>query len=222
MKARAVLCAITLGGFALVSCGEVESDLITRKSVTAESCTSDADCPSNDPRCDARGFCSQCLDKSDCAAGQACALPSGTCVAGCGPETPCSTEKPVCDTATSLCAGCTGDSDCPGTHCDTATGRCVECFQSTAGTDCAGELPLCDASGRCVECTVTAHCSVGEECSTVLGVCATACPAAGGCPADEPRCDETIGFCVECVYDVDCGAGEVCRRWECVESSTGL
>lgn len=219
MKARAILCAIALGGFALASCGEVESDLITRKSVTAQSCTADADCPASHPRCDERGRCLQCLDKSDCPdpAGQACTLPSGTCVAGC-PETPCSTEKIVCEESTGLCTGCTQDLDCPGMHCDTTTGGCVECFAATAETDCVGELNLCDASGRCVECTQDGHCSgVGEQCSTVLGRCATACtPATDGCPPDEPICDPTIDFCVECIDDDNCDAGEQCRRSECI------
>jgi hypothetical protein len=218
MKARAILCAFALGGFALASCGEVESDLITRKSITTQSCTIDADCLADHPRCDERGRCLQCLDKSDCAAGQACTLPSGTCVAGC-PDTPCSTEKPVCETSTGLCAACTEELDCPGMHCDTATGRCVECFSTT---DCTGEFRLCDTSGRCVECTEQGHCGSGEQCSPVLGRCATACTSTTICPADEPKCDLTIGVCVECEDNEDCDIGEECRRSECVDSSTGF
>jgi len=212
MKARAILAAVALGAFAMASCGEVESDLIARKSATGI-CTTDTECPSDHPRCDDRGRCLQCLTLSDCAAGQACTLPSGTCVAGC-PQTPCSSEKPVCETSTGLCVGCSEDLDCPGMHCSMATGGCVECL---AATDCVGELGLCDATGRCVECTQDAHCSVGEQCSPVLGRCATACtPATDGCPADEPICDPTIGFCVECIDNDNCDTGEECRRSECI------
>ena len=111
-------------------------------------------------------------------------------------------SSPICDETTNLCRGCANS---------------TECSTDTMGTG-SGEDRLCDsATGRCVECVMNSHCEVGEECSSVLGLCAAPCAAPGDCTTDDIYCDEAIGFCVECLLDEHCDPEEVCRNSECVE-----
>jgi hypothetical protein len=206
---------------AVASCGDVQSDLITRAGGPPASCAGDKDCSPPAPHCEIEsGRCVECLDLSHCSDGRACALPAGTCVPGC-PEAPCPLASPVCEEATGLCRGCTANTECPATSafCQLATGRCVECV---AHTDCpGGDFKICASNGLCVECTEAGHCSGDETCSP-LNLCAVRCGPNGACPIDDPICDEAIGFCVECRTDSDCvDPDEACRNSDCVDRLTG-
>jgi hypothetical protein len=86
--------------------------------------------------------------------------------------------------------------------------------------DCTDEdLQLCHPTRLlCVECVTDGHCDeVGEQCSSVLGECATPCESDDDCWDDDPLCDEVIGYCVECRMDDDCLPGWLCRRSDCVK-----
>jgi len=174
-KSLGALLGLALFGMAaLSSCGDVTSELITRTDTGAGVCRSDA----------------------DCADGEVCTLPAGSCVPACDETTVCPSTKPVCDEATRLCRGCTSGSEC---------------------LDFSFETPYCQ-NGRCVECTDVGHCELPSElCSDVLGECAIPCADGGVCPADEV-CDPMIGFCVDCRNDADCDASELCRSHECIEA----
>jgi hypothetical protein len=210
---------LAIGAAFGVSCGDVTSDLIVRRT-EALTCRADADCPSEQPRCElTSGRCRECLERSDCGESRACSLPAGVCSLSCD-VTSCPSAAPMCDLASGLCRGCESDTECvtPASRCNLETGACVECFTHE---DCQGERRYCDdsAGGRCVECLLDAHCEEGDErCSSILGECAVPCSETTPCVTDDPICDLTIGYCVECMQDANCDVDEVCRRSECENS----
>jgi hypothetical protein len=106
------------------------------------------------------------------------------------------TPKPVCETATGACVGCSATKDCTaGKQCDTSRRLCVECLTST---DCRGSTGLtCDtAAGRCT-------CKGPSDCPLGLPVCVQGPPSS----------------CVECSKNADC-TGPRTRGSVCGPAST--
>ena len=75
--------------------------------------------------------------------------------------------RPICDTTTGACIGCTQASDCGAAapFCTTA-GICVQC---EVKTDCKmAAFPFCSPDGQCVECLgggpASQGCPAGQNC----------------------------------------------------------
>lgn len=93
---------------------------------------------------------------------------AGTTTAGCTKDTDC----PVGICSAGKCAACSAPTDCidPAKPvCDSISGSCVGC---TTSTQCSGGLAC--ISGQCSSCTSTAQCAAGAACiNGVCGRCAT-------------------------------------------------
>lgn len=140
----------------------------------------------------------------------------------------CTTDKPVCLTATDTCVQCDSEDDCTGadkTRCDAATNTCVQCTETT---DCTSpDAARCDA-GTCAECETNADCAhiTGKNvCDTDAGKCVectgTDFESCGTDAGTQLVCDSlsntctnhkaaSAGLCQPCVTDAQCAPGELC------------
>ncbi len=112
----------------------------------------------------------------------------------------CTERALICDTESSTCVECLGDSDCTATdaaRCDMDAHECKPCND---GTQCSnvdslpGDANACD-DGVCVECTPeteTMTCPDGDSCNPVTNACS-------GIPEGDRE------TCELCVSDRDCG-----------------
>jgi hypothetical protein len=197
-------------------------------------------CVSEDPTlplCGAQRPCRPCGASDN---GQACnggtpvcqTTPSnpqfGQCVA-CTANAACTNPmKPICDTTTNTCRGCSMNSDCaaPAPKCDTQTGQCVACL---ANADCTSPAtPTCDPTSKtCVGCASKSDCPNGT-CATNpsdpnKGKCVQ-CQTNTDCPANQ-ACDPGNDTCVGCNSNSDCKnpSTPVCNSGShtCVGSGSG-
>jgi hypothetical protein len=128
-------------------------------------------------------------------------------VTSCSATAACPAARPICDSTSLACRGCTSDQECPSSgpaRCDSATGQCVSCVTSAT---CTGPFRIiCDPSAhRCVECLTDADCprSLGT-CDLVAGACTLPCGGDMDCFLDFPFCDPGGHLCVECRQDAEC------------------
>ncbi|HEY4156596.1 MAG TPA: hypothetical protein VGM29_00810 [Polyangiaceae bacterium] len=151
----------------------------------AQSCTSAADCNSND-LCAARGVCVECATNADCA----------------------TKDGQICNTATGQCVGCTSDLDCGGTQrfCDTTSAECITC-RVTA--DCAPNQ-VCQGGDCVTHCTSNTDCPGGTPaCLVDTGTCVE-CASDADCSADKPGCVLSEHRCRDCSSDAQCKDGKTC------------
>lgn len=170
------------------------------------------------------GFCAECLENSDCDAGESCQ--GNFCEAIVSPPE-CETNDECVDHPNGafclpdagVCVGCLDDGDCfrGGCRANNTCGPPPECF---VNEDCLGsENGLrCNASEYlCVECLENSDCPSGvcledQTCERV-----PECEAAIDCVghANGELCLEPEGICVECRDDLDCSGG-TCSDHVCV------
>jgi hypothetical protein len=141
-----------------------------------------------------------CTSDLDCAAGELCDVPTGTCVwdMRCTSDADCGIGD-VCDTVTGICEafmppGCVADTDCaPGYACDLTTGLCepsdgpschqCACVDTLSEGGCAN---ICDDTQNGT--TTPNFCngvSALPQCAKCL---ADNCAAAGANPTDPTGC----------------------------------
>lgn len=166
----------------------------------------DNDCQLANPRLhchETKNLCVQCLQKSDCPAGDSC------------------------DLRTNECVQCLANPDCPdGDVCDPTTLLCVPgCVGGSGGPNCPAALPACDTRvttdaprGTCVECLTHDDCpATGKICDSATLRCIPGCLGDDRrCPAEKPHCLAlgTHGTCAQCNprdRPTTCAAGLVCH-----------
>jgi hypothetical protein len=157
------------------------------KTCVRNSCTVDADCPTNAPAC-SDGLCYECGDNVACPNSGVC-NDAHSCI--------------ECD-ATHACpndAACTADNKC--VQCDDGhacpdNGVCIDqrCAECDATHVCTTQSPVCDPDAHtCGDCTNAADCATFAPAST---------------------CDMTTGACVECTGDIQChGTTPICDTNAC-------
>ncbi|MBT8494668.1 MAG: right-handed parallel beta-helix repeat-containing protein [Deltaproteobacteria bacterium] len=117
------------------------------------SCSTDADCPLDQPVCDTNeGLCRGCEASSECSArlGNAeCETSSGACVA-CIEDVQClSSSAPICDQEGYVCRGCALDSECDSGLCDQETATCANSSNVVYVDNSAGNvLPGCGSQAQ--------------------------------------------------------------------------
>jgi len=141
-----------------------------------EKCVEDSDCTDNlYPYCiESTGVCVACTP-SLCTNPYAPVCTSKGC-GGCTSNMDCRNVpgKPKCDTSSSTCTACTGDSDCPDPFykfCDPVLFKCVWCLSGETcipecpTNPCPPEKPYC-YDNHCVACRLDTDCNTGEVCSS--------------------------------------------------------
>ncbi len=161
-------------------------------------CTADADCVGSaaGPACDIpSGLCVACTAASDrCPAGQYCVVSMHRCAAGCRDDAACASASDAgvsatrCDPTSHACVACLTDAHCPtGTLCVGNT--CV--VGCTSSDRCPTGHACC--SGACVDPqSNVAHCGACDRvCSVPNGspACRNALCAVGACTAPFADCD---------------------------------
>jgi hypothetical protein len=114
---------------------KVQGDCASGLTCSASECVAVGECASTQ---------SSCSDNSTCAGGTSCINNCCAAFAGCRSGNDCvsTPNTPVCNTTTSTCAACGGNSDC------------------LAGT-------ICTAPGACAQgCAAEANCAQGQQCLT--------------------------------------------------------
>ena len=193
---------------------------------------------SGSPSC-AAGTCNgiiadcPCLKNSDCGAGEACVLSTGSCTSAGTLGTACADDS-AC--LTGHCAdGMCCDTPCDG-PCEACTGTSNPLDFATCTTKPLGAIPsstcgryLCDGqSGECpTYCRSDTECAPGLACSST-GECI---PPGGECSADLTQakglkgvdycdpyyCDPATNRCAfACNSDSDCVPGHSCSQSRCV------
>ena len=151
-------------------------------------------------------FC--CLTEADCqAAGTSEISPCANGLAcidhACEPAscatTGCSSEAPVCETATDTCVGCSDSADCARFSamlvCDAeVSGACVECV---TGGDCSSDQPICEGK-QCRACRTDDECASG------------ACGDGGACVPEM----NVVYLAMNGIDDVPCSRSAPCKQLE--------
>jgi len=212
-------------------------------------------CQSDAPVCDVDnlvGFndggvlwCYQCLQASDCDAGEGCNYNYHTCQ-GCYLDSNCRSNE-VClrnfgSPGHNVCEPTCDAGPCPpGEFCDTegiagngpdVCYQCVTALDCPNGEGCNSQTHTCgtctgpNADGGSFDCPPASICSNYWNFGGGSGVCLPNCDARS-CPADRPICavlpalDPTDSYCFGCLQDSDCadfdaGSGAWC------DTSVGL
>jgi Cys-rich repeat protein len=113
--------------------------------------------------------------------------------------------------AIDLASECRDSKDCPRDRQFCARNSCVQCLLDA---DCDRRHPAC-VGNVCVECRASADCSAGQNCNSVLELCAPSCTLGSDCTGpDMPRCSSELDLCVQCTEDLDCAGRKepVCGR----------
>jgi hypothetical protein len=113
--------------------------------------------------------------------------------------------------AVDLASECRESKDCPPGRKFCARNSCVQCLLDA---DCDRRHPAC-VGNVCVECRARKDCDSGQNCNSVLELCAPACTAGSECSGPElPRCSSELDLCVQCLEDADCAGRKepVCGR----------
>ena len=187
-------------------------------------CTSNADCPANEPTCIIIGQCRrECeVNALPGAAGSCPDIPAGQLFAG--------PEFCVQGGVTSVCIECaryeqelgiTTAADCERlgvlghTAVDIANCQrgCFGFYACATSAECPADRPLCE-SGQCL-CGTNADCPADRPlCES--GQCLAECGTNADCPADRPLCDS--GQCLaECGTNADCPADRpLCESGQCL------
>ena len=187
-------------------------------------CTSNADCPANEPTCIIIGQCRrECeVNALPGAAGSCPDIPAGQLFAG--------PEFCVQGGVTSVCIECaryeqelgiTTAADClilgglGHTADDIANCQrgCFGFYACATSADCPADRPLCE-SGQCL-CGTNADCPADRPlCES--GQCLTECGTNADCPADRPLC-ESEQCLAECANNADCPADRpLCDAGQCL------
>ena len=141
-------------------------------------CSSDAECGDDRPRC-VDGRCEfECQSSDDCEFQMTCSNTTNTCV--CESDMDCGGDRPVCEL------------DILGSQ------KCVECVESQSCLANQDEQ-VCVTSGEnaftCAQCSLNSHCSEGLLCNTETNTCSQ-CLSGLDCPSNKPYCKD--GECKEC------------------------
>ncbi|MGE0401936.1 MAG: choice-of-anchor Q domain-containing protein [Kofleriaceae bacterium] len=137
------------------------------------------------------------IELSPCAEGLACI--DRTCVPSSCAMEGCTSDAPVCETATDRCVGCSGPADCARFSamlvCDVdGGGSCVECV---GDGDCPSNEPICDAK-QCRVCENDGECPSG------------ACGEDGACVPEA----NVVYLASDGVDDVPCSKTMPCKQLE--------
>jgi Cys-rich repeat protein len=171
----------------------------TAPAVAGTSCTS----ASGGQRCDGAGNCVQCLDDSDCPAGQSCGVLDSCMGSPCmdglldGNETDVDCGGGTCP-ACGVGKKCKQDTDCTSNACDPLLHTCLS-PQCSDGQKDGNETDV-DCGGSCAACGLGKMCSADQDCASQAcdGVSLTC--VASKCDDQKKDGSET---------DVDCG-GSTC------------
>lgn len=108
---------------------------------TCVRCAGDGDCGMNYPYCEpSRGRCQQCVNATQCPAGEVCTAETGSCAIRCVADADCAgSTRPICARSSGVCVECAQSAECtaPRPHCEPRSGLCVECLTNA---DCGGRL----------------------------------------------------------------------------------
>lgn len=176
-------------------------------------CQADDECPGQ--VCDgASGQCVDCVETSDCEAGESCVGHRCEAPTTCSNSLDCvgNAERTICDAATGECVECLAARDCLENN-DCVDRACKPYTPCVNSLDCPTGL-VCDTfAGRCVECVADADCGADGRCAG--NICRTGCESDITCTSMGLLCDKLLGYCVECVRHTDCASAEHCAASTC-------
>jgi hypothetical protein len=164
-------CTTLLAYFCLASCGDVDSNLITKVTADLRACVRNDQCSPEKPVCNVgTGRCQGCTADQDCGIPQPrCDAPSGQCVECLANGDCAGRERNLCDTSGHRCVECLIDAHCHSVdeRCSAVLGTCAAPCMAVA--DCPLTDPYCDvAIGFCVECQTDKDCGASGHCRSSL------------------------------------------------------
>ena len=162
-------------------------------------CSSDAECGDDKPKC-LNGRCEfECQSSDDCEFQMTCSNVTNTCV--CESDLDCGGDRPVCEL------------DILGSQ------KCVECTQSQSCFANEDEQ-VCVTSGEnaftCAQCTLDSHCSEDLLCNTETNTCSQ-CLSGLDCPSSRPYCQD--GECRQCTRTSQCDRVPITGLASCEDKS---
>lgn len=130
-------------------------------------CLTSNDCDVQNPFCDEKNICRECLKDEDCPGLSACDA-NFKCVP-CTDDSSCvlSPTAPVCSSELEECVECVSNANCTRQRpfCDFFLKKCVECESDSS---CPSQRPRCDFSNNAYECVA---CIDSNDCPIETPIC---------------------------------------------------